>query len=43
MDIAKLHGILRLREEVRNRRQTVQMKKPICTRLVSGPQIFGGI
>jgi hypothetical protein len=42
MDMRRLHGILHAWEEVRSRRQTVQMKKAICTGLVSEPQIFGG-
>ncbi|MGA7596525.1 MAG: hypothetical protein WCB23_01595, partial [Pseudolabrys sp.] len=41
MDMRRLHGILHAWEEVRSRRQTVQMKKAICTGLVSEPQIFG--
>jgi hypothetical protein len=42
MDMGRLHGVLHLREEVRNRGQTVQIKKTICGDLGSGPQIFGG-
>jgi hypothetical protein len=41
MDMGRLHGILHLREEVRDRRQILQMKKTICPGLVSEPQIFG--
>jgi hypothetical protein len=42
MDMGRLHGVLHLREEVRNRRQTVQIKNAICMGVVSEPQIFGG-
>jgi hypothetical protein len=42
MDMGRLHGILHLREEVRDRRQIFQMKKTICTGLVAESQIFGG-
>ena len=41
MNMRRLHGILHAWEEVRSRRRTVQMKKAICTGLVSEPQIFG--
>jgi hypothetical protein len=40
MDMRRLHSI-HAWEEVRSRRQTVQMKKAICTGLVSESQIFG--